>query len=146
MPGTSTVKIKVTLWRQLTIHIILTNIGINQVHAKHKLIAKWFKHYSKSLFRICGINYPCACALLILLFTLMCAPYWSFYLPLCVRPINLIIYPDVCALFILLGIPRRECLMVLSEFYFFYLIFFILPLPRFPDDNFWPPSRIVPEF
>ena len=32
---------------------------------------------------------------------------------------------------LLLGIPRRECLMVLSEF-----VFFILPPPRFPDDNF----------
>ena len=38
--------------------------------------------------------------------------------------------------------PRRECLMVLSEFYFLFIffifIFFILPLPRFPDDYFWP--------
>ena len=29
---------------------------------------------------------------------------------------------------------------------FLFLFFFILPPPRFPDDNFWPPSRTAPEF
>ena len=27
-----------------------------------------------------------------------------------------------------------------------FLFFFILPPPRFPDDNFWPPGRTAPEF
>ena len=29
--------------------------------------------------------------------------------------------------------------------FLFFIYFFILPPPRFPDDNFWPPSRTAPE-
>ena len=36
--------------------------------------------------------------------------------------------------------------MVLSEFFIYFLFFLLLPPPRFPDDNFWPPSRTAPEF
>ena len=31
-------------------------------------------------------------------------------------------------------------------FIYFYFFVFLLPPPRFPDDNFWPPSRTAPEF
>ena len=51
-------------------------------------------------------------------------------------------YSD-CFVSDLLGIPHRECLMVLSDFCF---LFFILPPPKFPDDNFWLPRRTVSEF
>ena len=43
-------------------------------------------------------------------------------------------------------LPAGNALWFCQNFILFYVFIFLLPPPRFPDDNFWPPSRTAPEF
>ena len=73
--------------------------------------------------------------------------YSCFHLYRCQNPIFTYVYSELIKTFELNRIHIiRPYGFVRIFFILFLFIFFLLPPPRFPDDNFCPPSRTAPEF